>query len=169
MTSGRSGLSCRAMRTRCAAAVSALLIGAGVVSAATYPAPVEADYVIRNFRFGTGKLGVNHLRLLLGTSMGAMQTWMWAETYPQFSDAFVALASNPVEVGGRNRVYRKMIIDSIRNDPGYNNGEYKEQPQGLVTAIYLSMLAGSTPLEWQKQYPTAAAADKYVEDQVKAQ
>ena len=261
------------MRTRCAAIALALLAGSGLVSGATYPAPVEADYIIRNFTFGTGevlpelrmhyrtigtplrdangvirnavlllhgtsgtganflvpdfagqlfeqgqpldgnthfivipdaigtgrsskpsdglhakfprydyadsvsaqhalvtrKLGITHLRLLLGTSMGAMHTWMWAETYPQSSDAFVALASNPVQIGGRNRAYRKMIIDAIRNDPGYNDGEYKEQPRGLVTAIYLSMFAGSAPLQWQRQYPTGAAADKYVEDQVKAQ
>src|SRR6185503_12483807 len=111
--------------------------------------------------------GVTHLRLLLGTSMGAMQTWMWAETYPAVSDAFVALASNPVAIAGRNRMYRRMIIDAIRNDPGYNNGEYTKQPHGLATAIYLSMIAGAAPL--QLRYPTGAAADKYVEDQLKAQ
>src|SRR4030095_467983 len=209
------------MNTRCAALAFALLIGAGSAAAATYPAHVEGDHVVRNFRFGTGevlpelrlhyrtigtprrdqtgvirnavlllhgtsgtganflapdfagqlfeqgqlldgntyfiiipdaigtgrarppsdglrakfprydyadivtaqhmlvteKFGVTHLRLLLGTSMGAMQTWMWAETYPGVSDAFVALASNSVAIAGRNRMYRRMIIDSIRSDP----------------------------------------------------
>jgi len=136
---------------------------------AKFPHYDYADIVHAQHMLMAGKFGVTHLRLLLGTSMGAMQTWMWAEAYPTVSDAFVALASNPVAVAGRNRAYRKMIIDSIRNDPGYNGGEYTKQPQGLRAAIYLSMLAGSVPLEWQKQYPTGAAADKYVEDQLKAQ
>jgi homoserine O-acetyltransferase len=136
---------------------------------AKFPRYDYSDIVTAEHQLVTGKFGVTHLRLLLGTSMGAMQTWMWAETFPTISDAFVALASNPVAVAGRNRAYRKMIIDAIRADPGYNNGEYAKQPRGLVTAIELSMLAGSVPLEWQKQYPTGAAADKYVEDQVKAQ
>jgi homoserine O-acetyltransferase len=261
------------MKTLSAITVAALLAGAGPAVAATYPAPVEGDHIIRNFRFGTGevlpelrlhyrtigtprrdqagiirnailllhgtsgtganflaqdfagqlfeqgqlldgnthfiiipdaigtgrsskpsdglhakfphydyadivraqhqlvteKFGVTHLRLLLGTSMGAMQTWMWAETFPAISDAFVALASNPVAIGGRNRAYRKMIIDVIRNDPDYNNGEYTKQPSGLVTAIYLSMIAGNSPLQWQTRYPTGAAADKFVDDQLKTQ
>jgi homoserine O-acetyltransferase len=261
------------MKTRCAATAFALLMAAGPTGAAAYPAPVEGDYVVTNFRFGTGevlaelrlhyrtigtprrdqagvirnavlllhgtsgtganfltpdfagqlfeqgqlldgnthfiiipdaigtgrsskpsdglhakfphydyadivtaqhrlvaeKFGVTHLRLLLGTSMGAMQAWMWAETYPAVSDAFVALASNPVAIAGRNRAYRRMIIDVIRNDPDYHNGEYTKQPRGLVSAIYLSMIAGNSPLQWQTRYPTGAASDKYIEDQLKAQ
>jgi homoserine O-acetyltransferase len=136
---------------------------------AKFPHYDYADIVSAQHALLTGKFGVTHLRLLLGTSMGAMQTWMWAETYPNVSDAFVALASNPVAVAGRNRAYRTMIIDAIRTDPDYNNGEYTRQPRGLVTAIYLSMIAGSVPLQWQKQYPTGAATDTYVENQVKAQ
>jgi homoserine O-acetyltransferase len=136
---------------------------------AKFPRYDYADIVTAQHMLVTEKFGVTHLRLLLGTSMGAMQTWMWAEMYPAVSDAFVALASNPVAIAGRNRVYRKMIIDAIRNDPDYHNGEYTKQPRGLVTAIYLSMLAASVPLQWQAQYPTGAAADTYVEDQVKTQ
>ena len=136
---------------------------------AKFPRYDYADIVSAQHTLITEKFGVTHLRLLLGTSMGAMQAWMWAETYPAVSDAFVALASNPVAVAGRNRAYRKMIIDAIRNDPDYNNGEYTKQPRGLVTAIYLSMIAGSAPLQWQTQYPTGAAMDTYIEDQVKAQ
>ena len=136
---------------------------------AKFPRYDYADSVTAQHMLVTEKFGVTHLRLLLGTSMGAMQAWMWAETYPAASDAFVALASNPVAVAGRNRAYRKMIIDAIRNDPDYNGGEYTKQPRGLVTAIYLSMIAGSAPLQWQQQYPTGAAVDKYIEEQVKAQ
>jgi len=134
---------------------------------AKFPQYAYADMVEAQHRLLTEALGVNHLRLLLGTSMGAMHTWMWGETYPDFMDALMPLASNPVPVAGRNRVYRKMIIDAIRNDPEWKNGNYTTQPRGLVTALYMSMLSGSSPLQWQKQYPTAAAADKFVEDQVR--
>jgi homoserine O-acetyltransferase len=116
----------------------------------------------------TEKLGVTHLRLLMGMSMGAMHTWMWGEMYPDFMDALMPLASNPVEIAGRNRVYRKMISNLIRSDPEWRNGEYKTQPQGLTAALYLSMMAGSSPLQWQKQYPTAEAADKLLEEQIRA-
>ena len=136
---------------------------------AKFPHYDYADIVSAQYRLVTEKFGVRHLRLLLGTSMGAMQAWMWAETYPVVSDAFAALASNPVAIAGRNRAYRRMIIDVIRNDPDYNNGEYTKQPRGLVAAIYLSMIAGNSPLQWQTRYPTAAASDKYVEDQLQTQ
>ena len=135
---------------------------------AKFPRYAYADMVEAQHRLLTEELGVTHLRLLLGTSMGAMHTWMWGETYPDFMDALMALASNPVPVAGRNRVYRKMIIDAIRNDPEWKNGEYTTQPRGLVTALYMSMLAGSSPLQWQKQYPTGAAADTFLDDQVRA-
>jgi homoserine O-acetyltransferase len=135
---------------------------------AQFPRYAYADMVDAQHRLLTEKLGVTHLRLLLGTSMGAMHTWMWGEAYPDFMDALMALASNPVAIAGRNRVYRKMIIDSIRNDPEWKNGEYKTQPAGLVTALYMAMIAGSAPLYWQKEHPTGASADKYLEDQIRA-
>jgi len=260
------------MKLKTLALLSALLAGGGPAAAATYPAPVEGDHVIRNFRFTTGealpelrlhyrtigtpqrdgsgvvrnavlilhgtsgtgagflgpqfagqlfeqgqlldgnthfiilpdaigsgqsskpsdglrtrfprytyqdmivaqhkllteKLGVNHLRLVLGTSMGAMHTWMWGEAYPDFMDALMPLASNPVEIAGRNRAYRKMIIDLIRKDPAWQNGEYTSQPPGLVGALYVSMLAASSPLQWQKEYPTRDATDKYLEGQLQS-
>jgi homoserine O-acetyltransferase len=124
------------------------------------------DMVEAQHRLLTEKLGVNHLRLLMGTSMGAMHTWMWGEMYPDFMDALMPLASNPVEIAGRNRVYRKMISNLIRHDPEWRNGEYKTQPRGLTAALYLSMMAGSSPLQWQKQYPTAEAADTLLEEQI---
>jgi homoserine O-acetyltransferase len=134
---------------------------------AKFPRYAYADMIEAQHSLLTEKLGVTHLRLVLGTSMGAMHTWMWGETYPDFMDALMPLASNPVPIAGRNRAYRKMIIDSIRNDPEWKNGEYKTQPRGLTAALYVSMLAASSPLQWQKQYPTGAAADKYVDDQVR--
>jgi homoserine O-acetyltransferase len=135
---------------------------------ARFPRYTYADSIEAQHRLLMERLEVTHLRLVLGTSMGAMQTWMWGETYPDFMDALMPLASNPVAIAGRNRVYRKMIIDSIRNDPEWKNGEYKTQPRGLIAALHISMLAGSSPLQWQKQYPTGAAADKYLDEQVQA-
>jgi homoserine O-acetyltransferase len=116
----------------------------------------------------TEKLGVNHLRLVMGTSMGGMQTWVWGEMYPDFMDALMPLASNPVEIAGRNRIWRYMAIDAIRNDPDWMGGEYKSQPmRGLTTAEDLLLLVGSAPLQWQKQAPTREAAEKLYLDRFK--
>jgi homoserine O-acetyltransferase len=110
-------------------------------------------------------LGVDHLRLVLGTSMGCMHTWVWAETYPDYMDALMPLACQPVEVAGRNRMWRKMVIDGIRNDPEWKNGEYTTEPR-MAREIDgdVSMIATSVPLQLQKALPTRDIADKYVED-----
>jgi len=112
-------------------------------------------------------LQVNHLRLVLGTSMGAMHCWVWGETYPDFADGLVPLASAPTAIAGRNRVMRKMIIDSITHDPDWKNGDYTQQPhQGLVGAVNLLMMMTSSPLQWHKAGATRDAADKWYEDQI---
>ena len=112
-------------------------------------------------------LKVNHLRLVMGTSMGAMHCWVWGELYPAFADGLVPLASAPVQIAGRNRVMRKMIMDSITHDPAWNNGEYTTQPHdGLVGAINLLMMMTSSPLQWHKTAPTRDAADKWYEEQI---
>jgi len=113
----------------------------------------------------TEALGVTHLRLILGTSMGCMHSFVWGETYPDFMDALMPLACNAVEIAGRNRIERKMIMDAIRNDPAWRGGDYTAEPQqGLRTALGLLLIAGSAPLYWQKAYPTRDAADKYLDD-----
>ncbi|HKW16770.1 MAG TPA: alpha/beta fold hydrolase [Terriglobales bacterium] len=110
-------------------------------------------------------LGVNHLRLILGTSMGCMHSWVWGETYPTFMDALMPLACNPVQIAGRNRIFRKMIIDGIREDPDWKNGDYTTEPRAaLQIASYMLLMAGSAPRVMQKNYPTGDAADKYLED-----
>jgi homoserine O-acetyltransferase len=112
-------------------------------------------------------LNVNHLRLVMGTSMGAMHCWIWGEMYPDFADGLVPLASAPVQIAGRNRVMRKMIMDSITRDPAWKNGEYTQQPHdGLVGAINLLMMMTSSPMQWHKTAPTRDAADKWYEDQI---
>jgi homoserine O-acetyltransferase len=104
-------------------------------------------------------LHVDHLRLVMGTSMGAMHTWAWGETYPDFMDALMPLASAPVEIAGRNRILRDMIIDSIRSDPDFNNGEYTKPVRGLVAAEYALYVMTSCPLCQHKSAPTREAAD----------
>jgi homoserine O-acetyltransferase/O-succinyltransferase len=100
----------------------------------------------------------------MGTSMGGMQAWVWGETHADFVDALMPLASLPVPIAGRNRVMRRMILDAIREDPGYQNGEYKEQPRGLQTAVDVVILMGSAPVYWHSQAPTRDGADKFFHD-----
>jgi len=110
-------------------------------------------------------LGVAHLRLILGTSMGCMHSFVWGETYPEFMDALMPLACQPAQIAGRNRVWRKMVMDAIREDPEWKGGEYTAEPkQGLRTALDLLLIAGSAPLQMQKAQPTRDAADKYLDE-----
>jgi homoserine O-acetyltransferase len=127
---------------------------------AKFPRYDYHDMVVAQYRLLTEKLGVNHLRLVMGTSMGGMHSWLWSEMYPDFMDAAMPLASLPIEISGRNRFFRRMMIDSIKNDPEWQNGEYKAQPiRGLTTAIYTLIMMGSSPLQMQKQMPSKVAAD----------
>jgi homoserine O-acetyltransferase len=104
-------------------------------------------------------LKVDHLRLVLGTSMGGMHSWLWAERYPDFADAVLPLACLPTQVSGRNRMWRRVIIDAIRNDPAWKNGEYAAQPPGLRTAAQMLALVSGTPLSRQKGGPTLKESD----------
>src|SRR6266853_3373241 len=126
------------------------------------------DMVAAHHQLLSEGLGVNHLRLILGTSMGCMHSFVWGETYPDFMDALMPLACQPVQIAGRNRVWRKMVMDAIRNDPEWKAGEYSAEPQqALRTALDLLLLAGSAPLYMQRTLPTRDAADKYLDDYFK--
>jgi homoserine O-acetyltransferase len=116
----------------------------------------------------TEGLQLTHLRLVMGTSMGAMHTWMWAYLFPSFADGLVPLASNPVAIAGRNRVWRKALVDAIVTDPTWKDGNYTEPPRGMASAIGFLLMATSVPLQWQKQYPTKEVADRYLAAQVAA-
>jgi homoserine O-acetyltransferase/O-succinyltransferase len=132
---------------------------------AHFPAYDYDDMVAAQHLLVTEGLGVQHLRLISGTSMGCMHSFVWGETYPDSMDALMPLACLPVQIAGRNRVWRKMLMDAIRNDPAWNAGEYKEEPkEGLLAAEDLLVIAGSAPLLMQKTLSTRAAADKYAED-----
>src|SRR5204863_5240543 len=109
-------------------------------------------------------LHVDHLRLILGTSMGCMQSFVWGETYPQFPDGIAPFACYPIELAGRNRMWRYMAMQIIRNDPEWKNGDYTSEPvEGLRGAGDLLLIAGSAPLQMQKNYPTRALAEEYVD------
>ncbi len=131
-----------------------------------FPRYGYTDMVKLQHALVTQGLGLTHLKLVMGTSMGAMHTWVWGYQYPDFASGLVPLASNPVEVAGRNRVWRKLLMDAITTDPTWKNGEYQEQPRGLASAIGFLMMATSVPLQWQKQFPTRAAADAWLADQI---
>ncbi|HEY7285871.1 MAG TPA: alpha/beta fold hydrolase [Vicinamibacterales bacterium] len=135
---------------------------------ARFPKYTYDDMVRSQHLLLTEGLKVNHLRLVMGTSMGAMHCWVWGEMYPDFADGLVPLASAPTAIAGRNRVMRTMIMESITHDPAWNGGEYKEQPhQGLVGALNILMMMTSSPLQWHKSGPTRDAADRWYDDQIK--
>jgi homoserine O-acetyltransferase len=113
-------------------------------------------------------LHVDHLRLILGTSMGCMHAFVWGEAHPDFMDALAPFACLPTQIAGRNRMWRKMVMDAITADPAWMGGDYKTEPQaGLRVASDFLLIAGSTPLPFQIAYPTRDAADARVEDYTK--
>jgi homoserine O-acetyltransferase len=125
------------------------------------------DMIAAQYALVTKGLGVNHLRLVMGTSMGCMHSFVWGETYPEFMDALMPLACLPVQIAGRNRMWRKMTMDAIQNDPAWNGGEYATEPlAGLRAAADLLVIAGSAPLLMQKTWPSRDAADAYVGDTI---
>src|ERR1700730_11024988 len=122
------------------------------------------DMVELHHRLLTDGLNVNHLRLIFGTSMGCMDSFVWGETYPDFMDALMPMACLPVQIAGRNRLWRKMVMDGIRNDPEWKGGDYATEPlQGLRIALDFLIIAGSAPLPMQKSMPTRDDADKYLD------
>ena len=133
---------------------------------ARFPRYNYHDMLVAEHQLLTEGLHVNHLRLVMGTSMGGMHTWMWGEMYPDFMDALMPLASLPIQISGRNRMMRDMIMDSIRNDPEWRNGENQAQPRGLVCATYVLLFMVSSPLQWQKEAPTQQAADEKLRQMV---
>jgi homoserine O-acetyltransferase len=117
------------------------------------------DMIEAQYRLLTEGLGVNHARLVIGTSMGGMHTWLWGERHPDFMDALMPLASLPTQISGRNRVWRRIVIDAIRNDPEWRGGDYSTQPPGLRIAEELLFFMASNPSLRQQQMPTLAASD----------
>jgi homoserine O-acetyltransferase len=131
---------------------------------AHFPRYNYQDMVAAQYALVTKGLDVNHLRLVMGTSMGCMHTFMWGEAYPDMMDALMPLACLPVQIAGRNRVWRELAIDAIRSDPQWMNGDYAGEPAaGLRTAAGLLLIAGSAPIQMQISLPTSNAADEFVQ------
>ncbi len=135
---------------------------------AKFPHYGYLDMVEAEYRLLTEGLGVKHARLVMGTSMGGMHTWLWGELHPDFMDALMPLASLPTQISGRNRAWRRIIIDAIRNDPAWNGGDYKSQPPSLRTAAEILWFMSSNPVLRQKEAPsltkTDEVLDKFVND-----
>lgn len=133
---------------------------------AKFPRYGYHDMLTAEHRLLTEGLGVNHLRLVMGTSMGGMHTWLWGQRWPDFMDALMPLASVPGQISGRNRVWRRVLIDAIRNDPEWQGGNYTKQPQSARTAAQMLWLVGSNPVLRHRRAPTLAQADKEIDDYV---
>ena len=128
------------------------------------------DMVVAQYRLLTEGLGVKHIRLIIGNSMGGMQTWLWGEKYPAYMDALVPMASQPTEMAARNWMLRRMMLETIRNDPAYNNGNYTSQPPMMKYAIAAFGIAtGGGTLSYQMLAPTAEKADKLVDTRLAVQ
>ncbi len=125
--------------------------------------------VAAQHRLVTEGLGIKHLRLVIGNSMGGMQTWMWGAAYPDFMDALVPMAAQPTEMSSRNWMMRRMITDAVRNDPDWNNGNYTTQPRAFrhANAFFRIATSGGT-LAYQKMAPTREKADKLLNDMLAA-
>lgn len=129
---------------------------------AKFPRYTYDDMVVAQHRLLTEGLGVNHLRLIMGTSMGCMHGWVWGETHPDFMDGLAPFACVPAPIAGRNRMIRTMAMDAIRTDPAWNGGNYTSPPPGLRTAQMMLYIMGSAPLLQQRQAPTREAADSVI-------
>ncbi|SDR69839.1 alpha/beta fold hydrolase [Opitutus sp. GAS368] len=126
---------------------------------AKFPHYRYLDMVEAQYRLLTDGLGVDHARLIMGTSMGGMHTWLWGELHPDFMDALMPLASLPTQIAGRNRAWRRLAIDAIRHDPEWQGGDYKTQPQSLRTDVEMLYLMSSNPVLRQAETPTLAQTD----------
>jgi len=129
---------------------------------ARFPHYGYTDMVEAQYRLVTEGLRVDHLLLVMGTSMGCMHSWLWAERHPAFMDGVVPLACAPRQIAGRNRMFRKLILDDIRSDPEWRGGDYTTQPRGLRAALQILFVMSSSPLQLQHLAPTRDSADAYI-------
>jgi homoserine O-acetyltransferase len=136
---------------------------------AKFPQYNYEDMVVAQYRLVKEGLGIKHLRLVLGNSMGGMHTWIWGVKYPDFVDALVPMASQPAEMSSRNWMMRRLIIDTIRNDPDWNNGNYIAQPRSArVASVFYGIATNGGTLAYQKMAPTREAADKVLDSRLSA-
>ncbi|HTR87697.1 MAG TPA: alpha/beta fold hydrolase, partial [Reyranella sp.] len=136
---------------------------------AKFPNYDYADMVEAHHRLLTEGLHVNHVRLVMGNSMGGMHTWLWAERYPDFMDAAAPMASQPTAMAGRNWMMRRLIVDSIKNDPEWKGGNYTTQPKSAkFAAVFFGIATSGGTLAYAQQAPTREAADKFLDARLAA-
>jgi homoserine O-acetyltransferase len=136
---------------------------------AKFPKYDYDDMVDAHYRLLTEGLGIKHVRLVMGNSMGGMHVWLWGEKYPDFMDALVPMACQPTPMSGRNWMMRRMIIDSVRNDPDWNSGNYTTQPKGVkAAAVFFGIATSGGTLAYSKLTPTRAAADRMLDERLAA-
>jgi homoserine O-acetyltransferase len=136
---------------------------------AKFPRYNYDDMVAAQYKLVTEGLGIRHLRLVIGNSMGGMHAWIWGVTYPDFMDALVPMASQPTEMSARNWMMRRMLIDAVRNDPDWNNGDYTTQPRSLRAAnVFFGIATNGGTQGYYKLAPTREAADKLVDERLAA-
>jgi homoserine O-acetyltransferase/O-succinyltransferase len=134
-----------------------------------FPKYDYADMIDAQHRLLSEGLGVRHLRLIIGNSMGGMEAWLWGEKYPDYMDALVPMASLPTAMASRNWMLRRMLLEFIRNDPGYDNGDYTTQPRSLKFAsVFFGLATAGGTLNYQKLAPTREQADKLVDARLAA-
>ena len=136
---------------------------------AKFPKYNSEDMVDGQHRLLTEGLGLKHVRLVIGNSMGGMHAWLWGGRYPDFMDALVPMASQPTEMASRNWMLRRLLVETIRQDPGYSNGDYAEQPKAMkLAAVFYATATNGGDLAYQTLAPTRAAADRLVDERLKA-
>jgi homoserine O-acetyltransferase len=136
---------------------------------AKFPRYNYDDMVAAQYRLVSEGLGIGHVRLVLGNSMGGMHAWIWEVAYPDFMDALVPMASQPSEMSSRNWMMRRLIIDAVRNDPEWNNGNYTTQPRALKAAnVFYGIATNGGTLAYQMMAPTREKADKLLDDRLTA-
>jgi homoserine O-acetyltransferase len=134
-----------------------------------FPQYDYADMVDAQHRLLAEGLGIKHLRLVIGNSMGGMQAWLWTEKYPDYMDAAVPMAAQPTAMASRNWMLRRVMLETIRNDPGYNNGDYAAQPRSVkIASVFFGIATAGGTLNYQKLAPTRAQADKIVDTRLAA-
>ena len=134
-----------------------------------FPQYDYAEMVDAQHRLLSDGLGIRHVRLIIGNSMGGMHVWLWGEKYPDYTDALVPMASQPTAMASRNWMLRRMMLETIRNDPDYNDGNYTIQPRFMkIASVFYGIATAGGTLNYQKQAPTREAADKLVDARLAA-
>jgi len=129
-----------------------------------FPQYDYADMVDAQYRLLSEGLGIRHVRLVIGNSMGGMNVWLWGERYPGYMDALVPMASQPTAMAARNWMLRRLMLETVRNDPGYDNGNYVAQPRSLkYAAAFFGIATAGGTLNYQKQAPTRELADRIID------